>query len=128
VWDANNTFNNISNSKVIAILPSYIEWKGAINPANAPITFDPNTRQITWNLGTLPRGAGTLTLQKEVAFQIGFVPSISQLGNKVTMVNPASFSGEDDFAKITVEAQTDSLTSFITGDPVYSGNNGTVVN
>jgi len=127
-WDASNTLSNISGGKMVATLPSYIEWKGAINPANAPITFDPNTRQITWNLGTLPRGAGTLTLQKEVAFQIGFVPSISQLGNKVTMVNPASFSGEDDFAKITVEAQTDSLTSFITGDPVYSGNNGTVVN
>jgi len=52
-WSLVNNFNDIDGVSVRATLPGYIRWVGALVPANAAITFDPATRELTWSPGTI---------------------------------------------------------------------------
>ncbi|OGI86109.1 hypothetical protein A3A01_01655 [Candidatus Nomurabacteria bacterium RIFCSPLOWO2_01_FULL_39_17] len=119
VWTLSNTANSISNTKIKSTLPPWVRFVGVISPASENLDYNASTKEIVWNVGAIPRGAGITTKEKEVAFQVAFIPSLSQIGNAPTLINDAILTGHDDFANVNVRINKSSLNTNLTNDPLF---------
>lgn len=127
VWALTNSANNISKAQVRATLPPWIVFKNAISPTNENMTYNSTTREIVWNAGNLPRGTGITSASREVAFQVGFTPSLSQVGEAPTLINQAVLTGMDDFANVEVRVNKGVLDTRSVSDLNSTSKNAIVV-
>jgi hypothetical protein len=115
-WNLSNTVNNISGAKIVATLPNYVKFVGPTSPMSEDLKYDSFKREVTWNIGTIPKGTGITGASKEVYFQVSINPSLSQVGSSPTLVNEAVLTGVDDFANVGVRVTKSALNTVITGD------------
>lgn len=127
IWTVKNSANVVSNAKVSTILPGYVTYKNQISPASESVTFDPATRELTWNVGTVARGAGLTQAGEEVAILLGFTPSISQIGSSPLLTGPIELSAKDLFTGQTLRVSDSAISIRLTNDPGYSSSEGRVV-
>jgi len=113
VWTVTNTANHVSGAKVTGILPSYVRWTGSFSPSGSNISFNPNNNQVTWNVGEVSQGVGTNISPKEVAFQIGLTPSLSQVGEIPSLVHTQTIAGFDQFTETQISYDVSPLTTRI---------------
>ncbi len=118
-WRLTNTGNAIGNAAVSGILPPYVDFKGGVVPTGENIAFDNTGRVLSWNVGDLAIGQN-----KSVSFQIGFTPSISQVGTLPVLLSNQAYSGVDRFARFNLDGTAPPLT---TANASASGNGGLVV-
>lgn len=127
LWTAINSSNHISRTSVKAALPPYVRWIGATSPSSETISFNEVSREITWNVGRLEAGSGITLPPREVAFQIGFTPSVSQLNQTPTILGESTFSGVDEFTQAVVRIVGKALSIALNTDPGYVFSYGKVV-
>lgn len=127
VWTATNSSNRINNAEVRATLPTYVKWIGTVSPSTEDVSYLPATREVVWKVGTINQGTGFATDPKEVAFQIEFTPSISQVGSTPVLVNDTTAQGVDQFTGQTVRMTKPKITTRITQDPGFVSGNETVI-
>jgi hypothetical protein len=122
-----NSINDLSGVSVEASLPSYVSWVGEVSPSDASVSFNENTRTVTWNAGTLPRSTGVSRPAREAFFKIALSPSISQIGRVPALTSNISASGMDDFAGTYVSTEASALSTDLSTDPNHTRNDGVVV-
>lgn len=110
VWSLANSSNDLSGTTVQATLPLYMSWVGAVTPSNETVQFIPadgGGGQIIWKVGAVRAETGSRYDRREVAFQVSLVPSASQIGQKVVLVESPALSAQDAFTgqKISGEAR-----------------------
>jgi hypothetical protein len=110
VWTISNASNSISNAQVRATLPPYIEWTNVIFP-DADIAYNPVGGEIVWNVGDVPQGAGVTTKAKQVAFQVAFTPSVTQVGSIPVLVSEGTLSGTDDFTGTVIRSNVSAVST-----------------
>jgi hypothetical protein len=126
-WSLANSSNNISETQVIASLPSYVGWLGKLSPSNEDISYNPVSGVITWDVGNLDAGTGFSSPAKEVSFQISLLPSLSQVGTGPIIVGATEITATDDFTRVELNIQKPTLTTRLTTDPSFKSGQGTVV-
>lgn len=122
VWTVRNGSNNISNVSAKTTLPIYTKWLANISPSGEDVTYDQGSNTIVWNAGRVPAG-GT----REAAFQVSIIPSLSQRNQTPVIVGESLLSATDDFTKTQVGDRKSTITTNITADPQYRGNQGVVI-
>ena len=122
VWSLSNTANNISKGVVKSSLPSWVKFGDKISPPSEDLTFNASTKEITWNVGNIPKGTGVSKPSREVSFNIVFTPSLSQVGSTPVLVNDAVLTGHDDFANVNVRVVKTSLTTRLSNDAAMPAN------
>ena len=127
VWALSNTANNISGAKITSTLPVWVKFMGPVSPPSEDLTYDPVTRQITWNIGGIPKGTGITEGDREVSFQIGFTPSLTQVGTMPVLINDTTLTGHDDFANVDVKVNKTALNTMLQDDPDFVGTGAKVV-
>jgi len=109
-WHLKNYFNEVRNTKVRAILPAEINFTGKISPdENSGLTFDPQSREVVWQVGDIGPGVGVLSAKKTCAFQLSVKPEQSQVGKEISLISPAQLSGDDAWTGLTVESSASSV-------------------
>lgn len=105
-WSLTNPGNDIRNAKVVATLPPGVMFKDAATATlgSAPV-FNSATNQVTWNVGTLPFGAGNGTPRPQAQFQVSFTPSSSQQGQSVVIISGTTLTGTDGFTNQAVQVK-----------------------
>lgn len=127
MWSLVNSSNNVNGVAVKAALPSYVKWLGNISPQGENIVYNPLGGEIVWNVGDIPAGGGIISKPREVAFQVAFTPSISQIGQFPTLISDTTISGNDTFTGVDTSSTRRSLNIQLTTDPgLRSGEEGTV--
>jgi hypothetical protein len=126
-WALSNTSNNVSNVKVKSSLPSWVRFVGNISPPSEDITYNSATRELVWNAGTIPRGAGISQEAREASFQIVLKPSLSQLGSVPILVNDMTMTGHDDFANIDLKISKSALSTRLSNDATFPAGGDIVV-
>ncbi len=126
-WSISNTANNISNAQVKATLPPWSRFTGLISPDTENLTYNDSTKEIIWKIGSISRGTGITNTGREVSFQIGFNPSLSQFGTQPIIINDAVLTGHDDFANVDVSVNKTSLDTGLSSDSGSLSNGGRVV-
>ncbi len=122
VWTVRNASNNVSNVSVKTTLPIYVKWLGKISPEGEDITYNNSGAEVTWNVGRIPAG-GT----RESAFQISFLPSLSQINTAPNLTGDSFLVGFDDFAKTELSERKGPVRTIISSDPQFSSSQGSVV-
>mgnify|MGYP001601981678 CR=1 FL=1 len=117
IWTVVNSSNSISGAEVRAHIPAYVEWVGAVSPKNEPVSYNGNTREITWKLGDVDAGRGVSSVAEEVAFQLLVRPSVSHIGRAPEILTDIILEGKDDFTGKRLENTRLPLTTHLGGDP-----------
>ncbi|MFA6338502.1 MAG: hypothetical protein WCW87_00350 [Candidatus Paceibacterota bacterium] len=119
-WTVTNTTNYVSNAKVVATLPVYVNWTSKSYPSDEKISFDPANRQITWNVGEVKAGTGFSLPPRTVSFQVSFTASASQVGTAPSLISGIVLSGTDRFTGVDLSTKTQVLSTRINSDPQFS--------
>jgi hypothetical protein len=127
VWNAGNTQDDIANAKVTARLGPGVKWIAAHSVSSESLSYDSGANTVTWDLSQLSSGSGFSTSGREVAFQVGLTPSISQIGTAPVLVSGITFSGVNTVSGNTVTVTNSPLTTRLTADPSFIQGNDIVV-
>lgn len=119
VWTISNSTNNISKTSVRSTLPPWVKFLGSVSPAGEDLKYNASTKEITWNVGKVSKGTGITTSGKEVAFQISFLPSLSQVNSQPVIINDSVLTAFDDFANVNVRVNKNSLNTRLANDPLF---------
>lgn len=122
VWTIRNASNSVSNASVKTILPVYVKWKNVVSPQGENVAYDERNSEIAWSVGRIPAG-GT----REVAFQVSFLPSVSQAGLYVDLTKESVITATDDFTKTAVGDREVPIRTILTSDPKFVQEQGAVV-
>ncbi len=126
-WTVNNSANGISGAEAKTTLPLYVTWANAISPANENVFYNSTTREVTWRIGQVPRGAGYTGDSREASFQVKLIPSISQVGSSPALIGETRLTGTDTFTGKVLEAKKSPITTDLFNDPGFPSNGGTVI-
>jgi len=125
-WNVSNNSNDIENGQITATLPSYVSWKNIFSPSPENITYDSVNRKITWNIGNVSAGAGYTKTSRQIYFQVELLPSVSQKGKKLDLLNDVVFTAKDTFTRTNISKTVISPTTFIKGYPIADGHENVV--
>ncbi|MEX2052207.1 MAG: hypothetical protein WD991_00735 [Candidatus Paceibacterota bacterium] len=127
VWSLANTSNNISKAVARSSLPAWMRFVGNISPTSADLSYNSSTREIVWNIGSIPKGTGLNAAAKEVAFKVAISPSLSQLGLSPIIINEVVLTGHDDFANVDIRLAKPPLSTRLSSDPAFPAGGDRVV-
>lgn len=119
VLNVSNSFNDAGNVVLTTKLPPYVRWLNNVSPTTEQVTYDDSTRTVTWTIPDLHAGIGYATASKEVAFQISFLASLSQVGAVPELTSELTISGLDKFTGRTIDSAKPALSTRTVNDPVY---------
>lgn len=126
IWTITNSSNDISSAIVKTTLPTYVKWLGVVSPANENISFNEIGGEVVWKAGDVESGAGINSRAREVAFQIGFLPSASQISKVPSLTGKVILSGKDLFTGTTIESAKKGLSTGLSTDPYFKINQAVV--
>lgn len=127
IWSIMNTSNAITGAEVRGVLPPYIRWAGSVSPVKENISYNPQTNEVVWSPGDVPSGTGVTKPPREVAFQIVFTPSLSQVKRSANLLTNIRFTATDSFTNAQFKDMKSDISSNLSTDPKASDSSGTVV-
>ena len=127
VWTIANSSNLIRAATVKTILPPSIRWLGTISPSTERVTYNENTGEVVWQLDRIEAGTNPRNGSREIAFQIGFTPSASQISVIPNLTSETVLSGQDDFTGTTLKSLSRALSTRLVSDPNFDSNKQAIV-
>ncbi len=127
VWNVKNTTNDLGTAIIKGELPVNVKWVGNISPNEESVEFNPVTREVSWDIGDLPRGTGYSTNAKEVSFQVSTIPSISQIHNVIILMNESTFQAVDSFTNNVIKRTAPEVDTKLNRDPFFKDTDGYVM-
>jgi hypothetical protein len=115
-WQITNGTSKVSNAVVKTTLPPYVSWKGVVSPSSESVAYNEVGGQVVWNVGEVEAGTGVVTAPKEVSFQIGFIPSLTQVGTSPELITETVLTGIDNFTSSVVKDTEYARTTYLTDD------------
>lgn len=96
-WLLANAANNILRTRARAVLPIGVNWenKTEVSGAQPQPTFNSSSREIVWDIGTLPAGTGSAFPKYETWFEISAIPSSQQASSALKLLSGVALGGED---------------------------------
>lgn len=89
--------------------------------------YNPETREIVWELPKLDANTGILSPAKEVVFQISVTPEESDAGNVMEILGEVKAEGYDEFAEKEIAAFDAKLTTELPDDESIGVEEGIVI-
>lgn len=121
-----NTVNSVADTVVTGVLPSYVRYVGATNPADGSVSYNAATRTVTWRAGEIASGVGFGTAARSAAFQVALLPSVSQRGTSPILMSSVKVTGTDRFTQKALSLTRPEITTQVTLDPAYVQGKGEV--
>ncbi len=119
-WQAKNFYNDVKNLKVKANLPFQVRLTGEISSKEAKFSFDPQSREIVWEIGELAAGKGISGPGPEISFQVALTPDSTQRGEIPELISQVKIIGEDIWTGERVEATAGAVDTSLPDDPNVS--------
>lgn len=112
-WSVTNTTNDADQAIVTAYLPTGMRWTGKFSPTSENITYNDRTNQITWNLGNIQSGTGSVRQTREVLFQVGLTPQVNQSGQLTPILGETTLTAHDLFTDDSLQSKAATQTVLI---------------
>ena len=120
-WQIINESNDIENVEVHTYLPIYIKWLNNFSPSENNLKYDSATGKLTWKIEKVAAQTGILTPSKQIAFQIGFTPSVNQLNQSVDILNNSFLNAKDSFTGTDLSIEVKGVKTNLPDDPDAGG-------
>ena len=111
VLNLSNTTNRLKNVKLLADLPSGINWEEQVYPEGDNLKFDNRSHQLEWNIGTVEVGTGILSPPEKAEFIISVTPSSNQVGQSVDLLKNIKVRAKDTFTGNSIGYEFKAITS-----------------
>ena len=118
-WTIKPADNPISGAVATATLPTNVTWAGVIVPQSETLLYNQETREIRWNIGSLPKATAT-QLSKPVSFQIKARPTLSDVSQSLDLLSETVITAQDTSANAALRVTRPALTTSLATDPAYS--------
>jgi len=128
MWQVKNWNNDLKNVKVKATLPPEVKLTGKIFPETeaSKFAFDPESREIVWEIGDLSAGKGPSEPGPNIAFQIALIPTLEQRGKSPILIGKAKVSAEDLWTEATLERISNPVDTTLPDDPTINEQQGII--
>jgi len=128
MWLVKNWNNDLKNVKVKALLPPEVKLTGKIFPETeaSKFAFDPQSREIVWEIGDLVAGKGISEPGPNIAFQIALIPTLEQRGKSPILIGEAKVSAEDLWTESTLERVSNPIDTTLPDDPTINEQQGII--
>lgn len=117
-WTARPAENPVTNIVATAVLPQGVTWVGALSPSSAAVTYNTETRTVSWSVGVLPKATAAVQ-PKVVSFQVSVRPTKEQVGQQLQLLGETTIAGTDGVANVPLTATRPALTTSLSSDPQY---------
>ncbi|MBP6904679.1 MAG: hypothetical protein KBB91_01315 [Candidatus Pacebacteria bacterium] len=118
-WTMLPTDNALTNATASAVLPSGVTWAGVIVPASENLTYNADSRTVTWMIGPLPKITAT-PKNRSVSFQVKARPTKTQVGSPLFLLGETTITATDTVAGVPITATRGSVTTKFDTDPAYT--------
>ena len=125
-WKLKNSYNDLRNVKVKAILPSWVSLTGQLLPRESSFVFDSQSREIIWEVGELKAGQEIGSDSPNLSFQVSLNPSISQQGQTAEIISKSQAFGDDTWTQSAVASAVQTLTTGLLSDEGFTSAQGIV--
>ncbi len=112
--------NSLRETVVATRLPQHVTWLDEYNGAGR-IEFNPVNNELSWRVGEVEAGTS-----KEIEFQVALLPSVTQVGEAVTVVGAKELRATDGFTGVALRAMGQSLTSRLSAELGFTESDGIV--
>lgn len=126
-WQLINSTDDLDNVKVVGYLPPHVQWLNAVKPSEAKISYNSQTGEVVWTVGSLPAGTGALLPVNEAAFQIAITPTSVNVGNLMELIGQSTATGYDSFIGSELKSVGPAIDTDLPDDPAIDQRKGTVV-
>ena len=121
-WTLTNTTNNLKDTVVFTTLPTGIVWKAETSPSGERVSFNPDTRIVSWEIGSVSAGVGFAYSPKTVSFKVGITPSINQIGIVPLLTEGVDSEAMDTWTEGLIRTNAPAVTTRFFDPSFVSGN------
>lgn len=105
-WHVDGTTNPIQNAVMEGILPENVTYTGhQTSSEDGGVTFNAETRKITWNVAKIPPTLDPMSKVFSVAFEATLIPTSNQVSSPATLLKNIHFYGTDAVTGSTIEVK-----------------------
>lgn len=108
-WTLTNTTNPTKNTRIEAVLPSYVFWMDAVEPLDENIKFISSTNTVVWTPGNVDIGVGYIYPELVVEFQVGVIPEAKDIQQDINIFEQTKITGIDTFTSTFLEQDIGSV-------------------
>jgi hypothetical protein len=101
-----NRSSTLSNPKVTFVLPLYVNFTGKVEPQTENVTYDTNTRTITWLPQVIVPDTGFGKPEKKVYIGLSVLPSIGNIGSKLLVTDSVVLTADDSYSGVPIKTDT----------------------
>lgn len=112
--------NDVTGTVVNTSIPQYVNWKNQVQ-GDGNIVFNPVSKEVTWNAGDIKAGE-----QKRVIFQVGLLPSVSQIGTTPALLGTQRLRATDRFTSEVIRAEAVPISAELPAGAGHGSENGRV--
>ena len=102
--------NDVTGAELTAVLPLYVSWLDLVSSGDN-VSYNTVTRALKWNIGDMDANT-----EVEVAIQVSFLPSLSQVNTSPTLLESQRFKATDRFTGTVVLVEHPALTTTLYGE------------
>lgn len=106
-WQINNTLHSLDDIIVTSKLPEYVVWGGKKEASTGELTFNQETRTITWKINKMP----DVVNQLNVSFIVNLVPEKKHLNKTAVILERTSFTAIDSYTNGKIIRKTSAITT-----------------
>lgn len=122
VLNAGTSFADVNNASLTAVLPPNVSWGNVVSPGSERMTYDSNSRVLTWSIGNVSAGEN-----RKATIQLTITPSSLQSGTTPSLLTRLNFVGTDSFTNDQISINVDDVTTDLIHDSGVPDNAGVVI-
>jgi len=116
-WTLTNTIHEVKNVKVTTSLPINVNWTGKTTLSAGQIEFNPENRQITWEINRLPLGISEVIAN----FEVSITPTENQAGRILILIPEVNLHAIDYETENEINQVKEGITTNLETDPIVKG-------
>ncbi len=113
--------NDFHDLQVSTVLPGNVTFEGKVKGDTAGFVYNPRTNEIDWDISQM-----AAYTQKQIAFQINFIPSVAQVGRAALILDKVTFTGTDSFTGDALTQAQEARFSNLPDDPSVNEDTGKI--
>ncbi len=112
IWQLLNYYNDLQDVVVESSLPTGVEWEGEWWPQQGNnLEFNPLNGKLSWHIKRIGAGTGFTSPVQQVIFKVSVIPSPTQAGHNLALLNKTTAKGKDAFTGKELTAFSEPLSS-----------------
>mgnify|MGYP003475687052 FL=1 len=110
----------MTSATVATALPQYVSWQNQ-SSGDGTVSFNPVSKEIIWSIGDIDAGK-----EKQMKFQVGLLPSQTQIGSAPAILAASRFRATDRFTGDVVRADSAPLSTELSTEAGFEKGNGII--